>query len=124
MVEIKELNIYYNINMNLYNSSEITVHKLNELREEDKKVQILDVREDTERDHAYIKGTIHIKLSEIANRYNELDGDKNIFVMCHTGTRSQAVCKWLKSKGFMNCVNVLGGIDAWAALIDRDIRRY
>tara|TARA_E500000178_G_scaffold51254_1_gene46885 strand:+ start:70 stop:285 length:216 start_codon:yes stop_codon:yes gene_type:complete len=67
MVEIKELNIYYNKYMDLYNSSEITVHKLNELREEDKKVQILDVREDTERDHAYIKGTIHIKLSEIAN---------------------------------------------------------
>jgi rhodanese-related sulfurtransferase len=110
--------------MSLYNSSEITVHKLNELREEDKKIQILDVREDTERDHAHIKGTIHIKLSEIANRYTELDGDKNIFVMCHTGTRSQVVCKLLKSKGFMNCVNVLGGIDAWAALIDREIRRY
>ena len=44
--------------------------------------------------------------------------------MCHTGTRSQAVCKWLKTKVFMNCVNVLGGIDAWAALIDRNIRRY
>ena len=55
--------------MSLYNSSEITVHKLKELREEDKKIQILDVREDTERDHAHIKGTIHIKLSEIANRY-------------------------------------------------------
>ena len=110
--------------MDIYKSSEITVHQLNELRQEDKKIQILDVREDTERDHAYINGTIHIKLSEIANRYTELDDDKNVFVMCHTGTRSQAVCKWLKSKGYMNCVNVLGGIDAWAALIDRDIRRY
>ena len=85
---------------------------------------IIDVREDTEREHAYIKGTIHMKLSEIAKRYTELDKEKNIFVMCHTGTRSQAVCKWLKTKGFMNCVNVLGGIDAWAALIDRNIRRY
>ena len=110
--------------MNLYNSSEITVHKLNELRDEDKKIQILDVREDTERDHAHVKGTIHIKLSEIANRYIELDGQKNIFVMCHTGTRSQTVVKWLKSQGYMFSVNVLGGIDAWAALIDRDIRRY
>ena len=80
--------------MDIYKSSEITVHKLNELREEDKKIQILDVREDTERDHAHIKGiTFTSKLSEIANRYSELDGDKNIFVMCHTGTRSQAVCK-------------------------------
>ena len=44
--------------------------------------------------------------------------------MCHTGTRSQAVVKWLKSQGYAYSVNVLGGIDAWAALIDRNIRRY
>lgn len=110
--------------MNLYNSSEITVHQLNELKQTDKKIQIIDVREDTERDHAYIKGTIHMKLSEIAERHKELEKNKNIFVMCHTGTRSQAVCKWLKAQGYQYCVNVLGGIDAWAALIDRDIRRY
>ena len=110
--------------MNIYETSEITVHKLNELREEDSKIQILDVREDTERIHASVKGTIHIKLTEIANRHNELDKDRNIFVMCHTGTRSQAVVKWLKSQGYEHSVNVLGGIDAWAALIDRDIRRY
>ena len=112
------------INMDIYKNSEITVHQLNELRDEDKNIQILDVREDTERNHAYVKGTLHIKLSEIANRYNELDKNKNIFVMCHTGTRSQAVVKWLKSQGYDYSVNVLGGIDAWAALIDRNIRRY
>ena len=110
--------------MEIYKSSEITVHKLNEIREEDKSIQILDVREDTERDHAFVKGTIHIKLTEIAKRHEELKKDKNIFVMCHTGTRSQTVVKWLKSQGYPFSVNVLGGIDAWAALIDRDIRRY
>ena len=62
--------------MELYKSSEITVHKLNELRDENKKIQILDVREDTEREHAFIKGTIHMKLSEIASRYQELDKNK------------------------------------------------
>ena len=110
--------------MNIYRESEITVHLLNELREKDKNIQILDIREDTERNHALIKGSIHIKLTEIANRHSELDKDKNIFVMCHTGTRSQTVVKWLKKNGYENCVNVLGGIDAWAALIDRNIRRY
>ena len=44
--------------------------------------------------------------------------------MCHTGTRSHTVVKWLKSQGYLHSVNVLGGIDAWAALIDRSIRRY
>ena len=110
--------------MEIYKSSEITVQRLNELRNEDKNIQIIDVREDTERNHAFIEGTIHMKLSEIADRYTELDKDKNIFVMCHAGTRSQAVVKWLKDQGYDNCVNVLGGIDAWAALIDRNIRRY
>ena len=110
--------------MNIYRESEITVHRLNELREKDKNIQILDIREDTERNHALVKGSIHIKLTEIANRYSELDKNKNIFVMCHTGTRSQTVVKWLKTQGYENSVNVLGGIDAWAALIDRDIRRY
>ena len=110
--------------MEMYKSSEITVHKLNELKLEDKKIQILDIRDDTERNHASVKGTIHIKLTEIADRHSELDKYKNIFVMCHTGTRSHAVVKWLKSQGYEHSVNVLGGIDAWAALIDRDIRRY
>ena len=110
--------------MNIYRESEITVHRLNDLREKDSNIQILDVREDTERNHALIKDTIHIKLAEIANRHSELDKNKNIFVMCHTGTRSQTVVKWLKKNGYEYCVNVLGGIDAWAALIDRNIRRY
>ena len=110
--------------MTIYKSSEITVHELNKLREENKNIQILDVREDTERSHASIKGSLHIKLTDIVNRHTELDRGKNIFVMCHTGTRSQAVVKWLKSQGYEHSVNVLGGIDAWAALIDRDIRRY
>jgi len=110
--------------MNIYRESEITDHQLNDLRETDRYIQILDVREDTERNHALIKGSIHIKLTEIANRHSELDKNKNIFVMCHTGTRSQTVVKWLKKNGYENCVNVLGGIDAWAALIDRNIRRY
>ncbi len=110
--------------MNIYKESEITVHQLNELREKDSNIQILDIREDTERNHTLIKDSIHIKLVEIANRHNELDKNKNIFVMCHTGTRSQTVVKWLKTQGYEYCVNVLGGIDAWAALIDRKIRRY
>ena len=40
--------------------------KANELKEDDKKIQILDIREDTERQHAHVQGTIHIKLTEIA----------------------------------------------------------
>ena len=108
--------------MEIYKSSEITVQELKKLKDINKKLQILDIREDSERRHVSIKGTIHIKISELSSRYQELDDKKNVFVLCHKGTRSKIVVKWLKSKGYMNCVNVLGGIDAWAALIDRNIR--
>ena len=59
--------------MNIYRESEITVHLLNDLREKDSNIQILDIREDTERNHALIKGSIHMKLTEIANKHGELD---------------------------------------------------
>ena len=61
--------------MDLYNSNEITVHELNRLQELNKKIQILDVREDSEREHAFIKGTVHMKISEIAERYQEIKKD-------------------------------------------------
>ena len=40
------------------------------------------------------------------NDVAELDKKENVFVMCHTGTRSKAVCKWLKAQGYNHCVNV------------------
>ena len=110
--------------MDLHTNSEITVYELKKRLDTDKNIQILDVREDSERKHVSIKGTKHIKLSELSTRFKELDSDKNIFVMCHTGTRSQVAVKWLKSKGYIYAVNVLGGIDAWSALIDNSLRRY
>ena len=110
--------------MEIYKSSEITVQELKKLKDINKKLQILDIREDSERRHVSIKGTIHIKISELSSRYQELDDKKNVFVLCHKGIRSKIVVKWLKSKGFDYSVNILGGIDAWSALIDTTMRRY
>ena len=110
--------------MELHNNSEITVHELKKLMDLNKKIQIIDVREDSERRHAAIKGSKHIKLSQLSERITELKQNKNVFVVCHTGVRSQVAVKWLKSKGFNHAVNVLGGIDAWSALIDTTLRRY
>ena len=110
--------------MEIHKTSEITVHELKILRDINKKIQILDVRENSERRHVSIKGTINIKISELSLRYEELDSKKNVFVLCHKGIRSKIVVKWLKSKGYDYAVNILGGIDAWSALIDTSLRRY
>tara|TARA_B100001123_G_C14981833_1_gene895949 strand:- start:149 stop:481 length:333 start_codon:yes stop_codon:yes gene_type:complete len=110
--------------MQLHEKSEITVQELKKLRDFNKNIQIIDVRDDSERQHVSIKGTKHIKLSELASRFSEINHDENIFVMCHNGIRSQVAVKWLKSKGCNYAVNVLGGIDAWSALIDKTLKRY
>ena len=110
--------------MYLHKNSEITVQELKKLRDFNKNIQILDVRDDSERKHVSIKGTKHIKLSELAIRFDEIKQDRNVFVMCHTGIRSQVAVKWLRSKGHDHAVNVLGGIDAWSALIDKTLTRY
>jgi len=63
--------------MDLYSSSEITVHQLNELKQDDKKIQIIDVREDTERDHAHIKGKKKTGKNSLTLVKEELDKKKN-----------------------------------------------
>ena len=108
----------------LHKNSEITVHELKKLMDLNKNIQLVDVREDSERRLVSIKKSKHIKLAELSSRFEELNSNKNIFDMCHTGVRSQAAVKWLRSKGCKYAVNVLGGIDAWSALIDRSLRRY
>ena len=62
--------------MEIHKTSEITVHELKILRDINKKIQILDVRENSERRHVSIKGTINIKISELSLRYEELDSKK------------------------------------------------
>tara|TARA_B100000029_G_scaffold447803_1_gene469840 strand:+ start:1412 stop:1744 length:333 start_codon:yes stop_codon:yes gene_type:complete len=110
--------------MEIYKNSEISVQELKKLIDLDSDIQIVDIRDDSERKLVSLRNTINIKLSDLANGYNKLDFNKNIFVMCHTGVRSQIAVKWLKSKGCNYAVNVLGGIDAWAALVDTTLRRY
>jgi rhodanese-related sulfurtransferase len=38
--------------------------------------------------------------------------------------RSQHAALWLRSHGFANAVNLAGGIDAWARLVDPTMRTY
>ena len=101
----------------------INAPELENLFDSSAKFVLLDVREDHEVAHAKIDPHVHITMGTISLRYEELDKDTPIVVMCHTGVRSAAVCRFLEPLGYVT-TNLEGGIDAWSQLVDPSVPRY
>ncbi|HEY5624456.1 MAG TPA: rhodanese-like domain-containing protein [Gammaproteobacteria bacterium] len=87
-------------------------------------VVVLDVREPQELAVASVSGALHIPMREIPGRFDELELEKPIIVMCHTGGRSRQVAGFLLASGYGNVFNLAGGIDAWSVEIDPQVPRY
>ena len=85
---------------------------------------LLDVREAWELDIARIDQTINIPMAEIPARVAELNADKSVAVLCHSGGRSSQVAIYLAQAGFDRVANILGGIDAWSLDVDDSMPRY
>jgi rhodanese-related sulfurtransferase len=92
------------------------------------KLQLVDVREPYEVEVATIAGFEVFPLSDFATWSDKivdlLDRDTETLVLCHHGVRSAQMCHWLIGEGFTNVKNIVGGIDAYAMLVDRTIPRY
>ncbi len=87
-------------------------------------VQLLDVREPEELAIVSLSGSLHIPMREIPARLAELDRNRPIVVMCHTGVRSRHVAGFLLANDFEDVFNLAGGIDAWAVEIAPGLSRY
>jgi rhodanese-related sulfurtransferase len=76
---------------------------------------IIDVREDAEVAQAAIPGAVHIPMSELLDRLDEVPRDRMVMFSCHSGGRSERVCQHLEDEeGFSGLVNLEGGITAWS----------
>lgn len=85
---------------------------------------LLDVREPREFAFCHIESSLHIPMNDVPARLAELDPAREIIVICHHGMRSASVANFLISRGYSNVVNLSGGVDAWAALVDQNMPRY
>lgn len=74
---------------------------------------LLDVREPAEYAFAYIPGSVNIPLGQLQDRWEELPRDRDIYVICRTGTRSCLACHLLRERGLHRVWNVIPGIAAW-----------
>ena len=87
---------------------------------------LVDVREQNEYDMARIPGSILVPLSQLPNRFHELDKykGKEIVVHCKMGGRSAKAIAFLKQQGFDNLTNVAGGITGWSDQVDPSVPKY
>lgn len=73
---------------------------------------LLDVREDDEWQRGHAPGAQHIPMGDVPARIHEIDVDKELYVICHAGGRSQRVAQYLLREGY-EPMNVSGGMLAW-----------
>jgi len=85
---------------------------------------LLDVREEQELAFAAVTGALHIPMGETPDRLAELDPDKTIICMCHSGGRSAQVASFLAAQGYTKAINLAGGINAWSEQVDEDVPTY
>jgi rhodanese-related sulfurtransferase len=92
---------------------EVTVTQANDMYQ--KGALFLDVRTQQEWDEGHIPRSVLIPLDELPDRTNELPRDKDIVVVCRSGTRSKEGTTLLRQAGFSRVTCMTGGIQAWAA---------
>ncbi len=92
------------------------------------RLQLLDVREESEAAIAFIPNFKLLPLSAAAEWAEQLpqklDPHQETIVLCHHGMRSAQMCQWLISQGFTQVKNVRGGIDAYSLQVDATVPRY
>ncbi|MGA8428674.1 MAG: rhodanese-like domain-containing protein [Candidatus Sulfotelmatobacter sp.] len=92
--------------------AEINVNDLSQQLRQGK-VQVLDVRRETEWEGGHIEGANWWPLDNFSISPPEIDGSMPVAVHCKGGYRSMIACSLLQRAGFRNIINLTGGFDAW-----------
>lgn len=89
-----------------------------ELRELLGKVAIVDVRSPSEFGASHLPGAVHIPVSEIQRRIDEVPRDRLTVFICRSGARSLTASAIATRAGLANIAHLEGGLLGWAKEID------
>ena len=78
-------------------------------------LQVVDIRNAGELEDGMLPGAVHVPLAQLAARAGELDPSRPTVVYCAGGWRSSVGASLLRSVGFTDVSDVLGGYAGWAA---------
>lgn len=82
-------------------------------------VVILDVRTHPEWVSGHIPGAVHIPMHELPARYQELEPEAELLVICQHGVRSAHAGEWLAEyQDFERVFNVRYGMSAWPGPVE------
>ena len=107
------------------NADEVDVQAMKKaLEDSSMNIAVIDVREPDEYEIAHIEGVPQFPLSQLENRFTELDPNQTYYIHCKSGVRSMKALNLLRDKGFKYLKSVRGGITAWAEEVDPSIPKY
>ena len=114
------------VGSNLLNGAfaQISVAQVRELMQQN--AFILDVREAAELAKGRIINSLHIPLSELRARVNELPRDQPIYIHCRSGQRSYNAVLMLQNLGYTQVFNLAGGflsLSFYEAFNDQHLKR-
>ena len=104
---------WYKASLPLEPTGLLTVQELKERLDQGEDWLLLDVRSKSEFLKGYIEGILHISLGLLERRIEELPKDRQVAVICKTGTRASLGSSILLRGGLEKVYNVLGGMEAW-----------
>lgn len=73
---------------------------------------LLDVRQDWEYEEFHLPGARLIPVTELSDRFDEVDKSKPVVAYCRSGGRSSAAAALLEGQGY-HVINMVGGAMAW-----------
>src|ERR1700690_2156017 len=107
------------------NPDEVTVQDMKKALDDPKLgIKVIDIREPDEYEIAHIEGVPLLPMSQLQQRFTELDPNQEYYLHCKVGTRSLQAVGFLKQQGFKYLKSVKGGINAWSEEIDSNVPRY
>lgn len=91
-------------------SDQIAPQVLWEWLDNQRSLFLLDVRTPEEYKAGHLAGGYLIPIAELERRVSEIPRDKPIVVYCRSGGRSQRALEYLKSIGYTEVYNLIGGV--------------
>ena len=107
------------------NPDEVTVQDMKKaLDDPSLNIKVIDVREPDEAEISKVDGVPMLPLSQLNDRFTELDPNQHYYLHCKGGVRSLKALNFLRENGYKYLKSVKGGITAWSEEIDTNVPKY